>query len=147
MRSGQIVLGGRAVFVLVSALFFAGGCERPRQSGGPGVFGAGDVSWHDLGNGSRRKAWFNDHMTVALIEVIDGDKRPAPPAHRHPHEQIGYVLEGRAMLTLGEKTEEIAPGSVYVVTPNVSHTAKPLTPRLVLLESFTPAREDFRAAK
>jgi quercetin dioxygenase-like cupin family protein len=147
MRGGQTVPGGQIILGLASALWLVGGCAGPRQSAGPAVFGADEVPWQDLGNGTRRKAWFNDHMTVALIEVADGDKRPAPPAHRHPHEQIGYVLEGRAMLTLGEKTQEIAPGSAYVVTPNVSHTAKALTPRLVLLESFTPAREDFRPAK
>ena len=100
--------------------------------------------WQDAGNGIRRKVYFNDRLTVALIEVSDGDTRPAPPVHKHAHDQIGYVMEGRALVTLGDRTREIGPGGVYVVTSNMPHGLKPLTSRLVLLEAFTPTREDFR---
>ena len=108
------------------------------------VIAPADCSWQDISDGNRRKAYFNDRLTVALIEISDGDARPAPPLHQHPHDQIGYVLEGRALATLGDRSQEIGPGGVYVVTSNMPHGLKPLTSRLVLLEAFTPTREDFR---
>ncbi len=122
------------------------GCAAPRPPAAAAVIAPEEVAWQNLPNGARRKAWFNDHLTVALIEVTDGDRRPAPPAHQHPHEQIGYILEGRAIVTLGGRIANIAPGGVYVIPPNVPHTLKALTGRLVMLESFTPARDDFRPA-
>ena len=108
------------------------------------VISPDEQPWQDAGNGIRRKVYFNDRLTVALIEVSAGDTRPAPPVHRHPHDQIGYVMEGRALVTLGDRTQEIGPGGVYVVTSNMPHGLKPLTSSLVLLEAFTPTREDFR---
>ncbi len=136
-----------------------GGCAQQGQSAKPvrdyrvsspiipvesSVIAADDCPWQDLGNGSRRKAYFNDRQTVALLEITGGDVRPAPPLHRHSHDQIGYVMEGRALATLGDRTQEIGPGGVYIVTSNTPHGLKPLTSRLVLLEAFTPTREDFR---
>ncbi|MBN1346030.1 MAG: cupin domain-containing protein [Phycisphaerae bacterium] len=143
MRNGHIRFAGWTKLPLAAVILVLSGCAS-RPAATSAVIGPNEVPWEDLGNGTRRKAWFNDHMTVALIEVTGGDKRPAAPPHHHPHEQIGYVMEGRALVTLGEKTEEIAPGGVYIVTANVPHTVKPLTSRLVLIESFTPTREDFR---
>ncbi len=150
MQSGLTPLSGRIVTLLAAALLtapllVASGCAS-RPAATSKVFAPDDVAWEDLGKGSKRKAWFNDTMTVALFEIVGGDQRPTPPKHHHPHEQIGYVIEGRALVTLGDKTEEIVPGGVYIVTANVPHTVKPLTHRLVLLESFTPTREDFRQA-
>ncbi len=131
------------MLVLAATVMLSYGCAST-PAATSAVFAPDDVTWEDLGNGTKRKAWFNDTMTVALFEIVGGDKRPTPPKHHHPHEQIGYVIEGRALVTLGDKTEEIVPGGVYIVTANVPHTVKPLTHRLLLVESFTPTREDFR---
>lgn len=111
------------------------------------IIASDERPWQEVSPGVRRKVYFNDRLTMALIEITDGDKRPAPPAHHHPHDQIGYVLEGRGLVTLGDQTREIGPGGVYVVTSNMIHGVKPLTPRFVLVEAFTPTREDFRAAQ
>ncbi len=143
MYGGRIRLGVRSLLSLAAAVLISSGCASG-PAATSAVIAPDEVSWQDLGNGTKRKAWFNDHMTVALIEIVGGDKRPTPPPHHHLHEQIGYVIEGRALVTLGDRTEEIVPGGVYIVTANVPHTVKPLTHRLVLLESFTPTREDFR---
>lgn len=148
MRSGYIQRSGRILNLLAApglalALLALTGCAS-RPAATSTVYAPDDVAWKHLSEGTKFKAWFNDTMTVVLFEITGGDKRPTPPKHHHPHEQIGYVLEGRALVTLGDKTEEIVPGGVYTVTANVPHTVKPLTHRLVLLESFTPTREDFR---
>jgi hypothetical protein len=45
---------------------------------------------------------------------------------------------------VGEEEREISAGGAYVAPSNVHHGMKPLTRRLMLVECFTPAREDFR---
>ena len=123
---------------------------RDYQSGGPiitvepAVINADDQPWEQVGEGVRRKVYFNDRLTVVYLEITDGDTRPADPPHHHYHDQIGYVLEGRAIVNLGGKTQQIGPGGVYIVTSNLPHNLKILTDKLVLLEVFTPTREDFR---
>jgi quercetin dioxygenase-like cupin family protein len=63
-------------------------------------------------------------------------------AHAHPHEQIGYVIRGRFLLTLDGETVEIEAGDTYYVRPNAVHGVVALEAGL-LLDVFTPQRDDF----
>ncbi|MBP7401663.1 MAG: cupin domain-containing protein [Clostridia bacterium] len=62
--------------------------------------------------------------------------------HAHPHEQIGYVVGGRFLLTLDGETVEIRAGDTYHVRPGVMHGVKALESG-VLLDVFAPRRDDF----
>ena len=108
------------------------------------VINANDQPWKQVSEGVRRKVYFNDRLTLVYLEIVGGDKRPMSPPHYHHHDQIGYVLEGKAIVYLGDHTKQINPGGAYIVTSNIPHALKPLTDKLVLIEMFTPTREDFR---
>lgn len=41
--------------------------------------------------------------------------------HNHPEEQIVYVLEGRARVTVGDETYEVGPGQASYHPPDVPH--------------------------
>lgn len=65
------------------------------------------------------------------------------PIHSHPHEQIGYVVSGEIDLIMeGQATARLTSGSSYYVAPNVRHGIITHAPS-VLLDCFTPIREDF----
>lgn len=65
--------------------------------------------------------------------------------HSHPHEQIGYVVSGEIDLVMdGMDTVRLRAGSSYYVAPNVKHYIVTHAPS-VLLDCFTPLREDFLA--
>jgi len=67
------------------------------------------------------------------------------PLHSHPHEQIGYVVSGEIdLVTEGQKTTRLTAGCSYYVAPNVRHGIITRAPT-VLLDSFTPIREDLLA--
>lgn len=66
------------------------------------------------------------------------------PVHTHPHEQVGYVVSGRIRLSLEGKTYELSAGDSYHVLPNVPHGAF-VVDASVVLDAFTPPREDFLA--
>ena len=36
-----------------------------------------------------------------LVDVIEASKGPVVEEHSHPHEQVGMLLEGRAIFTIG----------------------------------------------
>jgi quercetin dioxygenase-like cupin family protein len=44
--------------------------------------------------------------------------------HRHPHEQIMYVVAGRLRVTLEGETEEIGPGQAFHAPSDVPHEVK-----------------------
>ncbi|NLN46023.1 MAG: cupin domain-containing protein, partial [Clostridiaceae bacterium] len=49
---------------------------------------------------------------------ISFEKGAQGSAHAHPHEQIGYVVRGRFLLTLDGETVEVVAGDTYYVRPN-----------------------------
>ena len=64
------------------------------------------------------------------------------PMHKHPHEQIGYLVSGRMILTIGEESCEIAPGDSWAVPGDVEHGAKVLETANAI-EIFYPVRQDY----
>ena len=111
----------------------------------PSVLEAGDREWESIGDGAKRKVFFNDRLTMVLLQI----DRPIKPdekmtCHYHSHDQITYVVEGRLKVQVGEEKKEIGPGGCYVVPSNVHHGIVTLTPKVFIIDVFTPTREDFR---
>jgi quercetin dioxygenase-like cupin family protein len=63
-------------------------------------------------------------------------------AHRHPHEQLVYVISGRIQVVVDGATLDASPGDSFIVASNVEHQATALEDSIVL-DVFTPAREDY----
>ena len=63
--------------------------------------------------------------------------------HSHPHEQIGYVVSGEIdYITEGSAPIRLTAGGSYYVPPNVKHHITTHAPT-VLVDVFTPIREEF----
>ena len=62
--------------------------------------------------------------------------------HTHPHRQVSYVERGVFEVTLGEEKTVLRAGDCFFVPPEVPHgvVAKEAGS---LLDTFTPARQDF----
>lgn len=64
------------------------------------------------------------------------------PFHTHPQEQIGYLVEGRIKLHMGETFRIISPGDSWCILPDITHGAEILEDSRAL-EVFAPLREDY----
>ena len=65
------------------------------------------------------------------------------PEHRHPHEQMSLVISGRIRFFI-EGVERIAsPGDVLHFPSNCLHGATMMDEEVVLIDIFSPIREDF----
>lgn len=65
------------------------------------------------------------------------------PVHSHPHEQMTIVERGRVRFTIDGAPRVVAAGDVLHFPPNVAHGATMLDEEVVLIDIFTPIREDF----
>lgn len=63
--------------------------------------------------------------------------------HRHTHEQAGYCIQGRFLLTIDDVETLIEPGDSYVIPGGASHGYRALGDSLAV-EVFSPPREDYR---
>ena len=66
----------------------------------------------------------------------------ALPAHKHPHEQIGFLVSGRLILAIGGESCEMNPGDSWAVPGDVEHSAK-VVERAEAIEVFYPVRQDY----
>ena len=63
--------------------------------------------------------------------------------HSHPHEQLGYVASGEIDFAMdGQETVRLKAGGSYYVPSDVKHHIVTYAPT-VLIDAFTPVREDF----
>lgn len=70
-----------------------------------------------------------EHVRLRLWNEQPGDK-PGAKAHACDYEYAGYVIAGRATLTLGDEVLSLAVGDSYLVPAGVLH-------RYVILEPLT----------
>jgi quercetin dioxygenase-like cupin family protein len=99
-----------------------------------------DRECQELENGVRRILSYDKNLMIAELRFEAG---AAGAMHAHPHEQIGYVIEGSLVFhEEGREDVTLGVGDSYYVAPNVLHGIDCLTP-VKLLDVFTPMREDF----
>lgn len=65
-------------------------------------------------------------------------------AHKHPHEQIFWMLKGRMEFRLGNETRVCGPGDIAVIPGGVEHEAY-FPEDTEVIDIFSPPREDFLA--
>ncbi|RJX29878.1 MAG: cupin domain-containing protein [Desulfarculus sp.] len=62
--------------------------------------------------------------------------------HSHPHEQIGYLVAGKIVFTIGGQRHLAEPGDSWCIKADVPHSAEALEDSVVI-EVFSPVREDY----
>ena len=101
---------------------------------------ADEGAWVDLGAGNRRRVLL--HTADLMMVEFAFEEGGVGALHSHPHVQASFVAEGRFEVTVGEATTVLAAGDAFVVPSGVVHGVKALAAGR-LVDSFTPAREDF----
>ncbi len=96
-----------------------------------------------VGEGRERYLTHTDHLMMVVIDCTDGPREQPDPPHHHPHEQITYVAEGELIFFIEDTPYRLSAGDMIAVPPNLPHTIQPLTPKVRLVDTFNPIREEF----
>jgi len=65
------------------------------------------------------------------------------PEHSHPHEQMSLVVSGRVRFFVEGEERIAVPGDVLHFPPDCWHGATMMEEEVVLIDIFSPVREDF----
>lgn len=65
------------------------------------------------------------------------------PEHSHPHEQMSMVVQGRVRFFVEGQERICSPGDVLHFPSGSWHGATMMEEEVVLIDIFTPIREDF----
>src|SRR5271169_2589073 len=91
--------------------------------------------------GISRKAFSGKNSMMTMFEIKPGTD---PDPHAHAHEQIVYIVSGRAEFVVGEEVLQLKAGELLVVPPNVAHSLKVIGNESVFnINVFSPIRSEY----
>ena len=85
------------------------------------------------------------HGERVTLSVLELDPNTVVPEHSHENEQLGVVLEGALRFTVGGETRDLVPGGAWRILANVPHSVVVGPEGAVLVEVFSPVRDDWHA--
>jgi quercetin dioxygenase-like cupin family protein len=88
---------------------------------------------------NRQVLAYNEQLMLVRHQLAKGWKGTR---HKHPHDQLVYVVRGAIVFSGGGKTVEMRSGDSVVVAGGVEHAARALE-KTEVLDVFTPYREDY----
>lgn len=96
-----------------------------------------------LGGGTERRILAYNDSLMAVEVSFEAGSEGAP--HAHPHTQMSYALSGSFRYSIEGESVILNPGDSVVVPGGLVHSTVCLE-KGVLLDVFTPMREDFLKA-
>ena len=114
-----------------------------------------------IGESAKIEALATDWKTIPVEHLSEGIERQmvvgqnimicrlkfAPfvvtPEHSHIHEQMTLVRQGKAKFVIGNEVRIVSAGDVLHFPSNHWHGATMLDKEVVLIDIFSPIREDF----
>jgi quercetin dioxygenase-like cupin family protein len=98
------------------------------------------VPIEQVANGIKRQMIVGENVMVCRFTF---DPFVVTDVHTHPHEQVTLVIKGKAKFTIDGLAVIVAAGDVLHFPPHNSHGATMLDEEVVLIDIFSPIREDF----
>ncbi|MDX6289504.1 MAG: hypothetical protein QOH42_1303 [Blastocatellia bacterium] len=90
--------------------------------------------------GIERQMIVGENLMICRLRIAP---KVVTPAHDHPHEQMTIVERGRALFTIGDEQRIASAGDVLHFPPGTWHGATMLEEEVILVDIFSPIREDF----
>jgi quercetin dioxygenase-like cupin family protein len=94
----------------------------------------------ELAVGYHARAVHGERLTLAVVEVEPGAELPE---HHHANEQFGLVLRGALILRIAGEERTVAPGGLWRIPSGTPHSATGGPEGAVVVDVFSPAREDW----
>ncbi len=94
----------------------------------------------EVADGIERQMIWGERLMMCRMRLRPG---VAAPVHSHPHEQMTIVERGRVVFTIKRDTRVVSPGQVLYFPPHCEHGVRVLDEEAVLIDVFSPIREDF----
>ncbi len=95
-----------------------------------------------VAEGIVRQMIHGDRLMVCRLTIAP---HTVTPVHSHHHEQVTLVERGRVDFFVDGERKTVAAGDVLLFPSNIRHGATMLDEEVVLIDIFSPPREDFLA--
>ena len=93
-----------------------------------------------IAEGIERRMIYGDRLMICRLRF---DPLVVTAVHQHPHEQMTIVERGHVKFFIDGEERIVHAGDVLQFPSNIQHGATMLDEEVVLIDIFTPIREDF----
>lgn len=100
------------------------------------------AAWN-AADGVHMRGIFGSAVMVNLVELEPG---AVVPLHRHPHEQVGFMLRGIQFLDVEGSEYELVANDAYYIPGGLEHGGRGGPEGCLIIDVFQPIREDYREA-
>ena len=83
------------------------------------------------------------HGGTLMMTEVTFKKDSRGSIHSHPHEQVSYISQGSFEFNLNGEIQVVVKGDSIYIPSNTLHGVKALEDNSIILDVFTPQREDF----
>jgi quercetin dioxygenase-like cupin family protein len=98
------------------------------------------LEWEKIDKGIERKILgYDDQLMMVCVRF---EKDAIGSLHHHIHRQVTYIQEGKFEVIIESEKKVLSQGDSFFVAPDLVHGVVALE-KGVLVDIFTPAREDF----
>lgn len=104
---------------------------------------AKELEWTEMAEGVSRKILGHDEKIMMVKVKFDQGTLVEP--HTHRHTQTSYIAKGKFEFTVGEEKQIVSYGDGLYIPSHIPHGVVCLEEG-VIVDVFTPAREDFLEA-
>jgi quercetin dioxygenase-like cupin family protein len=115
----------------------------------PAVLSAQRADWASIpvvriAEGIERQLFWGDRVMICRLVIAP---HTVTAVHSHPHEQITMVERGRVRYIIEGQERVLEQGDMLHLPSGISHGATMLDEEVVLVDIFSPVREDFLPAE
>lgn len=100
------------------------------------------IPWTHLGEGLRRKIVGHTPQLMSVLMQFDKGAVGTPHAH-DVHDQIAYVVAGSFEATVNGEIRVLRVGDAFIAPHHTSHGVLALEQDSMLLDQFSPRRDDY----
>jgi quercetin dioxygenase-like cupin family protein len=82
-----------------------------------------------------------DHLQLSFVDI---PARGVVDWHSHVNEQMGLVISGRAVFSIGDEERTLGPGDFFRIPGGVRHRVAALDEPVQAIDAFYPIRDEYR---
>lgn len=84
------------------------------------------------------------YLDKAMMTYMEFEPNSVIPEHKHQHEQITIILEGKMEMVVGGIKKTVSKGDVVAIPSNTTHSAQILEVFTIAVDAWSPVREDYK---
>ena len=104
-------------------------------------FNSQHLNQKQLAKGILLKSVYGNNTMLTFFEF---SPNAVIPSHKHPHEQITYIVEGELELITAKEKKVLKQGEGIVLLANEEHGARVLDKPAKVIDAWHPVREDYK---